>query len=212
MVVVFRSVFALIGWSTLILQYGLHYVGRGGLSPFEQMLNYFSYFTILTNIAAATLLTLPVVARDRPIGRWASTPGVRTAVAMFIMVVGLAYHFLLAATWDPQGLLYPVNMILHYVMPLAMTFDWLVFTPKGRLRWLDPVKWLGFPLVYGVWTVVHGFAAGWWPYWFIDIQTLGWGRALTHFAGLLIVFLIVGLSLVLVDRMLGRRDRTPASA
>ena len=162
MVVVFRSVFALIGWSTLILQYGLHYVGRGGLSPFEQMLNYFSYFTILTNIAAATLLTLPVVARDRPIGRWASAPGVRTAATMFIMVVGLAYHFLLAATWDPQGLLYPVNMILHYVMPLAMTVDWLVFTPKGRLRWSIRSSGLAFrwSMASGRWSTASPPAGG----------------------------------------------------
>ena len=202
---IYRGLFALIGWATLALQYWLHYVGRGELTPFAQFLNYFSYFTILTNILAAILLTLPVVAGDRPIGRWAAYEGPRSAVTMFIVVVGLSYHFLLAATWNPQGLLYPVNMILHYVMPIAMLIDWLAFTPKGRLRWIDPVKWLAFPLAYGVWTVIHGLTAHWWPYWFINIEDLGWARAGAGFAALLVFFLAVGLILVLIDRTLGRR-------
>ena len=176
MATLYRSVFALVGWGTLILQYYLHFVGRGALTVFEQTLNYFSFFTILVNILAATILTLPVVAKDRPIGRWAASEGVRAAVTMFIVVVGLSYHFLLAATWDPQGLAYPVNMILHYVMPIAMVVDWLAFTPKGRLRWIDPAKWVLFPLIYGVWTVIHGFAANWWPYWFVNVAELGWAR------------------------------------
>lgn len=200
----YRAVFALVGWATLTLQYWLHWIGRGELSAVEQGLNYFSYFTILTNILVATLMTLPVVAANRPAGRWAGSEGVRAAATMFITVVGLAYHFLLAATWNPQGLLYPVNMILHYLMPAAMLIDWLIFTPKGRLRWVDPVKWLGFPLVYGFWTVIHGKLSGWWPYWFINIDELGWARAGAGFGGLLAFFLLTGLALVMIDRSLGR--------
>ena len=123
---------------------------------------------------------------------------------MYIVVVGVVYHVLLAPHWKPEGLLYGVNLVLHYVMPVAFVLDWLWFTPKGRLRWIDPVKWLAFPMVYGGWTLVHGLATHWWPYGFVDVDALGLGRVVAIFGALLVFFLLVGLALVGLDRFTGR--------
>jgi hypothetical protein len=204
----YRGLFALVGWGALGLQYGLMLGNNPDRSPAELTLNYFSYFTILTNVLVAVALTLPVVAPASRPGRWAASEGVRAGVTMYAVVVGLVYHFLLHATWNPQGLSLVANVLLHYVMPAAILLDWLVFTPKGRLRWIDAAKWLAFPLAYGGWTLIHGYAADWWPYWFVDVSVLGLGKAAAYFAGLLVFFLLVGLAVVTIDRTLGRRDRT----
>ena len=100
-----------------------------------------------------------------------------------------------------------VNLVLHYVMPAAFVLDWLWLTPKGRLRWIDPVKWLAFPLIYGGWTLIHGLATHWWPYGFVDVDALGLGRVVAIFGGLLVFFLMVGLGLVGLDRVFGRTGR-----
>ena len=131
---------------------------------------------------------------------------------MYIVVVGVVYHFLLAPTWNPQGLALLGNSLLHYVMPAAFVLDWLLFAPKGRLNWKDPAKWLVFPLVYGGWTLIHGALSGWWPYPFVDVGALGLGQVLLNFVGLLIFFLIVGLTVVAIDRTFGRRDRRTIAA
>ena len=206
------AVFAGAGWSTIALQYGLMLSGGSGQNPAGLTLNFFSYFTILTNVLVAGGLTPPAVATGPAARRRSAAAGVRACVTMYAVVVGLVYHFLLHATWSPQGWALIANIGLHYVMPAAMLLDWLLFTPKGRLRWIDPGKWLAFPLIYGVWTVIHGLAADWWPYWFVDVSELGWARAGSYFAGLLVFFAIIGLIVVAIDRMLGRRDRSPASA
>ena len=208
----YRALFALLGWLALALQYGLMVTGNPGRGVGELTLNFVSYFTILTNILVALALTGPALSPDSRLGRWSRSEGVRAAVAMYIAVVGLTYHFLLADVWNPQGWLLVANTLLHYVMPIAFVLDWLLFTPKGRLRWIDPVKWLAFPLAYGGWTLVHGLLSGWWPYWFVDVDALGLGRAAAYFGGLLVFFLIVGLIVAAADRMLGRRDRRPAAA
>ncbi|HST92605.1 MAG TPA: Pr6Pr family membrane protein, partial [Brevundimonas sp.] len=83
---------------------------------------------------------------------------------------------------------------------------------KGRLRWIDAGKWLMFPLLYGGWTLLHGAVIGWYPYWFIDVSSLGLGGALLNFAGLLIFFALVGLLVVAIDRTLGQRDTGPRAA
>jgi hypothetical protein len=209
---VWRSVFAVVGWAALGLQYGLMISGQPAAEVATRTLNFFSFFTILTNLLVAVALTLPAIGAGTRPGRWAASEGLRAGVTMYAVVVGLVYHFLLHATWNPQGWSYVANIALHYIMPAAILIDWLAFTPNGRLRWIDAGKWLAFPLLYGGWTLLHGALSGWYPYWFIDAGELGLGRTLLNFGGLLAFFGVIGLIVVAIDRTLGRRDRTAASA
>ena len=208
---IWRGVFAVVGWAALGLQYGLMIAGLSAAETATRTLHFFSFFTILTNLLVAVALTLPVIGAGTRLGRLASSEGVRAGVTMYAVVVGLVYHFLLHATWSPQGWSYVANIALHYVMPFAVLIDWLAFTPNGRLRWIDAARWLAFPLVYGGWTLLHGAVSGWYPYWFIDAGELGLGRTLLNLGGLLVFFGLVGLIVVAIDRTLGRRDRTARS-
>ena len=207
-----RAAFAVIGWAALGLQYLLLVAPAEGWGVLGRTVQYFSFFTILTNILVALAFTGPLVRADRRIARWTAGEGVRAALAMYIVVVGVVYHFMIAPNWKPEGLTLGVNLVLHYVMPAAFLLDWLWFTPKGRLRWIDPVKWLAFPLAFAGWTLAHGLATHWWPYGFVDVDALGLGRVRAVFAGLLVFFLLVGLALVGLDRVFRRGTGDRASA
>ena len=202
-----RATFAVVGWTALALQYLLMVAPVQGWTVLERTINYFSFFTILTNILVALAFTGPLLGEGSRLGRWSAGEGVRAAVALYIVVVGVVYHFLLHPYWNPTGWSLVVNLALHYVMPAAFVLDWLWLTPKGRLRWIDPVKWLAFPLIYGGWTLIHGLATHWWPYGFVDVDALGLGRVVAIFGGLLVFFLMVGLGLVGLDRVFGRTGR-----
>jgi hypothetical protein len=208
---VWRRVFGLVGLAALALQYVLM-LGTPGMGVGELTLNFFSYFTILTNVLMTLAMLIPATLPGTSVGRALAGPRLRSGVTLYAAVVGLVYHFLLHATWDPQGWLLLVNILLHYVMPAAMVLDWLMFTPKGRLGASDALRWLAFPLLYGGWTLIHGLTSGWWPYWFINLDALGTIRAAINFGGLLAFFLGAGLLLVLVDGLMRPRDRTPPAA
>ncbi len=213
---VWRAVFAALGLFALVLQYVLSITGNPDRTTAELTLNFFSYFTVLTNVLATAAFACALLPDTTLLGRVARSPVLRAAIAMYIAVVGLTYHFLLAQVWDPQGWLWVANGLLHYVMPAAVVLDWILFVPKGALGWRDPVRWLAFPVIYTVWTLIHGYASGgadgWWPYWFMNIPRLGLPMAAFWLTGMLVFFLVVGLLVVAIDRRLGRRDRTPASA
>jgi hypothetical protein len=209
---IWRLVFAAIGCTAIAYQWWAAVFGGMNSSPPGSTIVYLSFFTTQTNVLANLIFLAPSLAPNSRIGRWAASEGVRAAVAMYIAVVGLVFHFILSATWKPEGLAALGNWVVYYVMPAAVVLDWLLFTPKGRLRWIDPVKWLAFPLVYGLWTVIHGQIIDWYPYFFIDIGKLGWTRALINYAGLLVFFLIVGLAIVGLDRTMGRGNRSGGPA
>ncbi len=203
----YRGLFAVVGWFAVALQYWLSITTNPDRTTAELTLNFFSYFTVQINILAALALTAPLLVPTSALGRFTATEGFRTAIAMYIAVVGVTYHFLLSHVWDPQGWLFVANGLLHYVMPIAFVVDWLLFVPKGRLNWIDPFKWLSFPAIYVVWTLIHGYAADWWPYWFVDVPEMGLARTGLAFAGLMAFFLVVGAILVAIDRTAGRKAR-----
>lgn len=211
-----RAVFAAVGLFALVLQYVLSITGNPDMTTAELTLNFFSYFTVMVNILATAAFACALLPETTFAGRTAQNPALRAAIAMYIAVVGLTYHFLLAQVWDPQGWLWVANGLLHYVMPAAVVLDWILFVPKGALGWRDPMRWLAFPIVYTVWTLIHGYASGgaggWWPYWFMNVPALGLPMAAFWLIGMLVFFLVVGLLVVAIDRRLGRRDRTLASA
>lgn len=210
---IWRAVFATTGWVGLALQYWLlAFAGHPAGEFAIWTLNYFSYFTILTNLFVAVILTLPVVAPASAAGRWALLPPVRARATLYLVIVGLGYHLLLSAGSTLQGLAAFGNFIVHYVMPVAALADWLVFTPRGGLGWGDPLRWLRYPLVYFVWTIVHGYASDWWPYWFLNLPQLGLARFALATAALLTLLLAAGFAFVAIDRSLARRDRTPTAA
>jgi len=209
---IWRGVFAGVGWLALAGQFAVFVEAWTLTGVLERLEKYFSYFTILTNILVALVLTLPLMPGTSRAGVWSRSEGVRAGVAMYAVVVGVIYHLLLRATWEPRGFQIVTDTLLHTVMPLAILIDWLAFTPKGHLRWLDAGKWLAFPLAFGAWSLLHGAIGRWYPYWFIDVGELGYGRVLLNLGGLLVFFALVGLIVVAIDRTLGRRDRTAASA
>ena len=89
--------------------------------------------------------------------------------------------------------------------PIAFILYWLLFIPKGRLRWTAPFLWLAFPVAYVVLTFVRGAATGTYPYPFLDVGALGWPAVVLNILGLLGLFLMIGFAVLYLDRILARR-------
>jgi hypothetical protein len=129
---------------------------------------------------------------------------VRTAAAVYIIVTGVVYFLFLRKLSPPGTTLFVANVILHYVVPVMYVVDWLVFVPKGTLRWSQVLYWLAFPLLYAVYTFVHGELTGFYPYFFVNVAKLGYPMVLLNCTLFLVGFALLGSVLVAVDRWLGR--------
>ena len=100
-----------------------------------------------------------------------------------------------------QGLDFLTDLLLHYIMPALFVIDWLFFVPKENLKLRDIFGWLWFPVVYLVWTYIHGALSDFYPYPFLNTEVLGVGRVLLNELGLLAMFLVLGMVLISLGRL-----------
>jgi hypothetical protein len=216
----FAGIIAIIAWAALILQLYLMVSGKGipvpGYDPttVTMVVNFFSYFTILSNISVALLTTSVAFWPESAMGRFFTRSTVAASVQLFIAVTGLIYFFILRKLWNPVGAQYAADAGLHYVTPVLFTLYWLFFVPKGRLRMGNVPSMLIFPLAYGAYALIRGAitqavypSAIWYPYPFIDVSEIGYPRTLLNIVGVTFVFAVVGSIFVVIDHAIGRNRR-----
>ncbi len=168
--------------------------------PGFSAVNFFSYFTILSNtVTGLALLVLAV----RPLpSRPVLAEATRGALTVYMATTGLVFLVLLD-DGDP-GLTLPwVNTVIHRVVPIAVLVDWLLVRQRGAVRYSWAVAWLAVPVAYVGYSVVRGLVVGWYPYPFLQPGLVGGiGGVLVRLA-----FIAAGIVLAsLVMAWLGNRS------
>jgi hypothetical protein len=200
------AVAAVLGWTGLSIQLYLILLGRWelGASLLGGLVNFFSFFTVLTNTLVAVVLTWELTPRQSPARRWFLLPGVRSGIAVSIALVSLAYNLLLRHLWQPEGWQFVADELQHDVMPLLYIVYWWRYVPKGTLRLGHIGLWVIYPLVYFAYLLLRGDLLAAYPYPFIDVANLGYPQVFINAGGILAGFIGIALAVVGVDRWLGR--------
>lgn len=182
--------------------------GRGLLGS---IVFYFSFFTILTNIAAvmvhAALLSpagyawFPAFAEQR----------LRAGVAVAITLVFIVYATVLAGLWQPQGLFLLCDILLHYVTPFIFVAWWLIAGADGSTRWRDISWWMIYPLAYLAYALVRAPFAGEVPYPFLDGAKNGAAGVAVSALGVTASFIGLSVLAVLIDHGIGRLRGKPTT-
>jgi len=195
-------IIAVIGWFALGLQFFLMVKNAPstGLTHFESVVNFFSYFTILSNLIVVISLTNSVLFPRSFPGIFFSSPVVQTSANLYILIVGIVYSIALRNVWNPKGLQKIADLLLHDVIPVLYFIFWVLFVPKKTLQWKHAFSWLGFPLVYLFYTLIRGTVTGWFPYFFLNVSEYGWGKVVVNISIVLLAFLCVAFLLIWIDR------------
>lgn len=164
-----------------------------------KLLRFFSYFTVQSNLlvlaAAISLVIRPD--RDGPVWRV-----LRLDALLGIAVTGVVFATLLSGLVHPSGIGIWINAGFHEFSPVWELLGWLLFGPRPRIdgrtiRWafVWPVAWLAY-------TMAHGAMTGWYPYPFLNADTLGYGQVSITVAVILVAALATAFAFLAVDRRL----------
>ncbi len=192
----YKLFFSLLGFSAIVTEIAT-IVDRRRFNP----ANFFSFFTIESNVLAFVVLLLSAVAVAW--GKNHKLDSLRGAVTVYMLIVGIGFSFLLAGLEGVALTAVPLdNTVLHYIMPIAMLADFLIDRPTRKLVFRQSLNWLLFPITYLAYSLTRGALTGWYPYPFLNPDTSGYGAiALTASC-----LLVLGLALVWgVCKLSGKR-------
>lgn len=162
----------------------------------ETIVQFFSYFTILSNIIVAVCFTAISLQPNNNCGKFFLRPQAASAINLYIVVVGLVYNLVLRFLWSPQGWQLLVDNLLHVATPIWFLCYWIVFVPKASLQYKNVWPWLIFPAVYCVYVLVRGAIVNRYPYPFVDVVNLGYQQVIINCGGLVIMFLGLGILMI----------------
>jgi hypothetical protein len=191
----FSGVIALLAWTGLAAQFAALYEQHESAGEAAWIM--LRFFTILTNLAIAVVMT--TIAAGRP-----ARPSLLAGLSLWILLVGIVYGLLLRNV--AMGGHSPLaNMLMHLATPVAVPIFWLAFAPKGRLRRRDPWLWAAFPLAYFAYAMVRGAIEQRYPYPFIDVAKIGWLHTSINSLAIAAAFVAAGYGLLRLDRRLAPR-------
>ena len=193
----------LLGAAGLVLQFGLSMqlgLSRGRDIP-GALGHFFSFYTILTNIALVLIYLSEVTpARSLAVFR---LPLVRGMMAANIALVGLYVFFVLRHLNVLEGLFLLADIVLHYVTPVVYVAWWLL-GPHGQLRFGNLPRMLAPTLAYFAYIMLRGLWVQQYPYPILNAIELGYAQVALN-----AVYMSVALGLLMaivvgVDGLLGR--------
>lgn len=201
-----RGAIALTALIAVVVQYTTFMAGSE-IGVFGTSVRYFSYFTILTNSLVALGWGANAFAPASALGRLFDKDSIRTAVAGYIVLVGVVYHLLLAAIHHPEGVQWYANQLLHTIVPAAVFLEWLFLSGPRNSRYVQAFAWQFYPSAYVAYTLIKGAITGFYPYPFLDVTALGYGGVAMQLVGLIIAFTLTSLIFVGIGKLQARLMR-----
>ena len=189
---------ALIAWIGLAVQFSAIIEQTGSVTATLWVL--LRYFTIITNLLAAVVLT--GIAWDKSAF---GLPILLGGLTIAMVFVGVIYVLFLRGLLELSGGAKLADFILHYVTPVLVLLFWLVFAKKGTLRNSDPLLWVIYPLAYAVYALARGAVENKYAYPFIDVAQIGWLQAAINILLMTLSFLVAGFAIIWLDRQLSGR-------
>jgi hypothetical protein len=177
--------------------------GSGLTSVTTQVINFFSFFTIESNVLTAVIMLIGAYILLTKRGADASWfQNLRLATFAYMATTGIVYNLLLRGIELPQGsTLGWSNEILHLVAPLYVILDWLLAPGRSPISWKTVWGVLVFPIAWCLYTLIRGpltydavyRANFWYPYPFLNPNTSPEGYASVAFYIVLIAVVISAL-------------------
>lgn len=132
------------------------------------------------------------------------------SVTILITLTFLVYAILLAPQADPEDFNTIHNYALHYVVPILVLVDWLIFD-KGKIyKWSDPLLWTIAPLSYLAFSLIKGYVLNVpipdskhspYPYFFLNVNQYGWDGVGKYVLMISLAYIVLGLLIVSIKNI-----------
>ncbi|MFZ1362420.1 MAG: Pr6Pr family membrane protein [Candidatus Nanopelagicales bacterium] len=162
-------------------------------------LNTFVYFTIASNITVAVVC---IILMTNPHKRGKVFDVFRVFSLVAIIITGIVYNAILRAEADPVGFSAFNTNIVHVFVPIMAVVGWLFFGPRIKFAWKTVWACAGIGLIWLVFTFIRGAFINWYPYPFLNVDYLGYPKAIGACVGILVIAILLACGILALDKKL----------
>ncbi|GJM40241.1 MAG: hypothetical protein DHS20C20_05230 [Ardenticatenaceae bacterium] len=166
----------------------------------------FSFFTNLTNLIII-VMAASLLAGKGVLYRFFKSPSVQAACCLYIAFVGIGFWFILGGAQNVSSWVFWISeLTAHTLSPILGVVFWYRCVEKGELNWKHPFIWLAYPIAYLVYWLIRGPIVGYYPYFFVDVNALGYAGVAMWSGALIVMFLILGTIMWRIDMWQSNRQ------
>ena len=203
---IYRIVLCCVSALAVLLTFKVFYVGQG---PSDLSWEFLQYYTNISNyfvFAVSVIVLVDNVRRVRAGEKEGSNNVIHNfkfMTTVMILVTFLVYCSLLgnplsADFWRNLG-----NLSYHVIAPVLFILDYFLFEKKKSVSVFAPLLSVIIPLVYVAYVMILGATIPdfEYPYFFLDVSTLGYGGVAIWVVILVAVFVVLGYLLWFYNRL-----------
>lgn len=207
MQMIYRMVLCCVSALAVLLSFGVFYEGTGSSGFSWEFIKYYTNISNYFVFVVSVIVLADNVKRVKNGEKFGHNKKIRTLKFMttiMILVTFLVYSILLGDPFSANFWLDIGNLAKHVFAPLLFILDFFLFDEHGTVSVFDPLKSVIIPLIYVVYIVILGVAVPdfEYPYFFLDVNELGYGGVAVWVVILLVVFIVLGYIMWLYDKLI----------
>ena len=159
-------------------------------SPWVGPIDFLAYLTIQSNIAFVVVAALGGVVALRSGLDHPRLDFPRVTVLSLVITAGILFALILQQS-GARGIRVDVpwsGIALHFILPVFALADWVLSPRRRRVSFRVLLAVVGYPVVWGIVTMIRGSLVGWYPYYFLDPAQIS---SPLEFSGLAVLMLAV---------------------
>lgn len=201
--IVFQTVYLAIGFIAII----------GSLGYFNRIFEpyFYLWFTNLSNyICYGFMIACFVftIRNSKQNGYICLSPKFNFMNLIMITITCLVYNFLLTKGISAKEYFFNItSLTLHLILSVMYMLHWVLFYEHGNARWFYPLLSAIMPLIYVAFVLIRAVilkgktGVMLWPYFFLDLDNLGWEKFTIWLLGLCAVFIALGYIVYFLDKI-----------
>lgn len=177
--------------------------------------DFLAYLTVQSNLAFGVTAVVGGVVALRSGLDHPRLDAVRLVVLTFVVTAGLLFALIVQQS-GVRGIRVDVpwsDIALHFVLPVFAIVEWVLAPRRQRVSFRVLILILGYPVVWGILTMIRGSIVGWYPYYFLDPGQISGPVEFAALSALMLaVFALIGLVLIVLPSRRAGSALTPRTA
>ena len=187
--------------------------------------DFYVHFTNISNFLCLGVMFAALIqtVRKKEDSYVTTAPMLKFVGMLGILLTFLVFNIMLAGAdgRDPLANWRIGSSLFHVVLPVMYIADWFLFYERGKCKWYYPLASAAFPLIYAVFLLIQAVILKFdtsilipnsttpliYPYFFVNLDTLGVSGVLMWIGILAAVFIAVGYLFLGIDKILKRRNQ-----